>query len=178
MRLNFVILLALALLAPLARGENAITFSPALPKPWTEISSQVVAGKNPVSQTPLNANITVILNKTNQHSMMISTIPLTSPDATNHLADDAKNWLVSVVNGMRENHAAQFAPFEIINEKKQATVKSSFVLQLDDSAMYGISRYWISKTNAIAWVAFGSDPSIETNKVVLGIGDSIRVRSK
>jgi len=175
MRLNFVILLALALLSPLARAENAITFSPALPKPWAEISSQVVPGKDPVSQRPLNAHLTVVQNKTNLHSMMISVIPLASAEATNHITEDAKNWLQSILNGMRENHAANISVFEIKNEK-QPTVGAFFTLQLDDSLLCGISRYRISDTNAIAWVAFDNDLSIETNKVVLGIGNSIRVR--
>lgn len=176
MRLNFVIFLALALLSPLAYAENAITFSPALPKPWTEISSQIATGINPVSQSPLNAHITVIQNKTNLHSMMISVIPLVSTNATNNLTQNAKVWLQSILNGMQENHAANISVFEFKNDKKQPTVGTFFTLHLDDSVLCGISRYWISETNAIAWVAFDSDPSIETNKVVLGIGESVRIR--
>jgi hypothetical protein len=175
MRLNFVILLALALVAPLVRAENAITFSPALPKPWKEISSQVVTGVNPISQSPVNAHITVIQNATNLHSMMISIIPLASPEATNNISQDAKNWLQSVLNGMNENHAANISLSEIKNAK-EPTVGAFFTLHLDDSALCGIFRYSISKTNAIAWVAFDNSPSIETNKVVLKIGDSIRAR--
>ena len=176
MWLKSLIFLALALWAQFAQADNAITFSPALPKPWTQVSSQMAQGTNPLSQSPLIAHLTVVQNTTNQQSMMISVIPLTSADATNHIADDAKNWLQSVLNGIRENHAAQISKFEVKNEKKQPTVEAAFTIQLEDTVLCGISRYSISNTNAIAWVAFGGGPSIETNKVVLGIAASIRVR--
>jgi hypothetical protein len=177
MRAIFLSFPALALFASLAHAENAITFSPALPKPWAQISSQVVPGTNAVSQTPITANITVVQNTTNLQSMMISVIPLASPEATNHLADDARNWLQSILNGIHESHVVQVTQFEPKSGKKQQVVGAAFTLQLQDTMLCGISRYSIVKTNAIAWVAFGPDPSIESNKVVMGIAASIRVRS-
>ncbi len=176
MWLKSLIFLTLALLTQFAQADNAITFSPALPKPWTQVSSQTAQGTNPLSQSPLIAHLTVVQNTTNQQSMMISVIPLTSADATNHLADDAKNWLQSVLNGIRENHAAEISKFDVKTEKKQQVVETAFSIRLQDTVLCGISRYTIVKTNAIAWVAFGEDPSIETNKTVFGIAGSIRVR--
>ncbi|HWC61708.1 MAG TPA: hypothetical protein VHC44_18610 [Verrucomicrobiae bacterium] len=177
MRAIFEGFLALTLFMPLAHAENAITFSPALPRPWTQVSSQIVPATNPISQSPLTTHITVVENATNLQSMMISVIPQVPADAaTNHLAVDASNWLRGVLNGIPENHATQVSKFAVKTEKKQQVMEASFTVQLRDAVLCGTSRYSISNTNAIGWVAFGPDPSIETNKVVLRIAASIRVR--
>jgi len=42
--------------------------------------------------------------------------------------------------------------------------------------LFGISRYSTVETNAIGWVAFGRSNAIETNKVVLSIAESVRIR--
>jgi len=62
------------------------------------------------------------------------------------------------------------------NEDNKTFAETAFTIQLQDATLYGISRYSIVSTNAIGWVAFGRSDAIETNKVVLGIAGSVRIR--
>jgi hypothetical protein len=168
----------LACSARLAHADNAITFSPALPKAWRQLSSQAIPGTNPVTHDSLTANITVVQNTNNLTTLLISVIPIASPEATNNtnIAIDARNWIQGVLDGFAENHKADFSRFEIKTEKKQKFVEAAFRVQLQDAVLHGVSRYSISNTNAVGWVAFGGDPSVESNKTVFGIAASVKLR--
>ena len=176
MRAKILIFIVAAFLARLAHAENAITFSPALPKPWVELSSKTIPGTNPVTHNPLTANITVLQDTTNLTTMMVSVIPIASPEATNNLAIDARNWVQGVVNGFAENHNVGMTQSVVRTENKKTFAETAFTIQMQDGVLFGISRYSIVKTNAIGWVAFDRSSSIETNKTVLRIVKSVRVR--
>ena len=81
-----------------------------------------------------------------------------------------------MLNGFAENHQANFSKFEVKTEKNQKFVESAFAVQLQDTMIHGVSRYSILNTNAIGWVAFGRDATIESNKTVFGIAASVKLR--
>jgi hypothetical protein len=81
-----------------------------------------------------------------------------------------------VLNGFAEDHKADFTKFLLKTEKNQTFIESAFAVQLRDSILHGVSRYSIANTNAIGWVAFGADPSVESNKTVFGIAASVKLR--
>jgi hypothetical protein len=176
MRAKLVILLVLAFFGNFAHAENGITFSRSLPRPWTLLSSQTIPGTNTVSHDSFTDNITVLRDTTNLTTMMISVAPAAAAQTTNNLALEAQNWLHSVLSRFGENLNLEFSRLEIKTENQQTFAEAAFRIQLQDATLFGISRYEIAKTNAIGWVAFGGSADIETNKTVLGIAASIRLR--
>ena len=176
MRARFVIFLAVAFFAQFAPAQNAITFSPGLPKPWTQLSSQVIPGTNPITHDSITANITVVQDKTNLTTMLISVIPAASAEATNHLVADARDWIHGVLDGFAENHDYSISRLAVKTEDKKRFAETAFTVRLQDATLFGISRYAIVGTNAIGWVAFGRSTAIESNKVVLGIAASVKIK--
>src|SRR5438477_86358 len=102
-----MIFLLLAFFARAAQAGEVITFSPALPKPWVQITSQAIAGTNAISQESILGHITVIQNSTNLQSMMISVIPVPRADANNSVETDARNWVQGVLDGFGEPHQSE-----------------------------------------------------------------------
>jgi hypothetical protein len=176
MRPKFLISLAVAFLGCFAHADNAITFSPGLPKPWTLLSSQTIPGTNTDTHASFTANITVIQDPKNLTTMLISVAPASAAQMTNNLAADASTWVQGVLNRFGETGNITITKVEVQNENHQTFAETAFTIQLQDTSLYGISRYSIVKTNAIGWVAFGASNAIETNKTVLGIAGSIRIR--
>jgi len=170
------IFLMLALFAAFAHADNAILFSPRLPKPWTVLSSQTVPGTNNETHESFTANRTVVQDATNLTMMMISVAPATPSQLTNNLALEARNWVDAVLNTFAENHNFAITRLVIKNEDKKTFAETAFTIQLQDATLFGISRYSTVETNAIGWVAFGRSNAIETNKVVLSIAESVRIR--
>jgi hypothetical protein len=175
MRPKFLIFLVLAFFAGFAHADNAITFSPGLPKPWVQLSSQLLPGTNIVTHETYGAHITVLRNTTNLTTMMISVTPATAAQTTNNLAQEAGNWVHSVLSRFGENLNFTISRLDIKTENKKTFAETAFTIQLQDTSMFGISRYEIANTNAIGWVAFGANTGIETDKTVLKIAGSIRV---
>ncbi len=176
MRTKFVIFLTLLFVAGLAHADNAITFSPPLPKPWTLLSSQTVPGTNTDTHESFTVNRTVVQNSTNLTTMMIFVAPATASQLTNNLALEARSWVDGVLNTFAENHNFAITRLVIRIEDKKTFAETAFTIQLQDATLFGISRYSMVNTNALGWVAFGRSDAIETNKVVLGIGESVRIR--
>ncbi len=174
---KLAVFLVVAFFARLARADNAITFSHSLPKHWTQLSSQTIPGTNPDTHSSFNGNITVLQDTTtNMTTMMISAIPATASQLTNNLATEARTWVNGVLNGFAENHNFTITKLVVKNEDNKTFAETAFTIQLQDATLYGISRYSIVSTDAIGWVAFGRSDAIETNKVVLGIAGSVRIR--
>lgn len=176
MRTKLLVFLALMLFARFAHADNAITFSPPLPKPWTLLSSQSVPGTNTDTHESFTVNRTVVQDTTNLTTMMIFVAPATAAQLTNNLAVEARNWVDGVLNTFAENHNFAITRLVIKNEDKKTFAETAFTIQLQDATLFGISRYSMVNTNALGWVAFGRSDAIETNKVVLRIAGSVRVR--
>lgn len=176
MRTKLVIFLVLTFFACFAQAENAISFSPGLPKHWTLLSSQTVPGTNPVTHESFTENRTVVQDTTNLTTLLISAAPATASQLTNNLAVEARNWVDSVLNTFAENHNFSITKLVLKNENQKTFAETAFTIQLQDATLFGISRYSFVNTNAIGWVAFGRSAAIETNKVVLGIAESVRLR--
>src|SRR4051812_39235713 len=102
MRPKFLIFIALISLGCLAHADNAITFYQGLPRPWALLSSQAIPGTNAVTHVSFNANVTVIQDKTNLTTMMISVAPVAA-QSTNDLTLEARNWVHSVLSRFGEN---------------------------------------------------------------------------
>jgi len=176
MRPKFLIFLVLAFLACFAHADNAITFSPGLPKPWVQLSSQILPGTNIVTHETFGVNITVLQETKNLTTMMISVAPRAAAQTTNNLAQEAASWVHSVLSRFGENLNFTISKMDVKTENKKTFAETAFTIQLQDTSMFGLSRYEIANTNAIGWVAFGANTGIETNKTVLKIAGSIRVR--
>jgi hypothetical protein len=176
MRPKFLIFLVLAFFAYFAHADNAITFSSGLPKPWVQLSSQTLPGTNTVTHETFGANITVLQDPSNLTTMMISVAPAAAAQTTNNLTVEAGNWVHSVLSRFGENLNFTISRLDIKTENKRTFAETAFTIQLQDASMFGISRYEIANTNVISWVAFGAKEGIETNKTVLKIAGSIRVR--
>jgi len=108
--------------------------------------------------------------------MMIFVAPATASQLTNNLALEARSWVNGVLNTFAENHNFAITRLVVKNEDKKTFAETAFTIQLQDATLYGISRYSMVDTNALGWVAFGRSNAIETNKIVLGIADSVRIR--
>ena len=176
MQTKLVIFLVLTFFSCFAQADNAITFSASLPKPWVLLSSQAIPGTNTETHDTFTANITVLQDTTNLTTMMISAAPVSASQLTNNLALEARNWVNSVLNRFSENHNLTITRLLIKNEDKKTFAETAFTIQLQDATLFGISRYSIINTNAVGWVAFGGSSAIETNKTVLNIAGSIRLR--
>ena len=173
MRAKITLLVSCLFLIARAHAADVITFSPALPKPWVVVADQTVTGTNPITQLPLAAHIKMVLNATNNHSVVISVMP--QAVATTNLEQDARSWVQGLIDGIPEQHTSIITGLATRADGTKKVVETAFTVSLMDSFMTGYSRYWISQTNAIGWVAFG-DAGLATNKVVLGIAGSIRVQ--
>jgi hypothetical protein len=172
---KLVIFLVVAFFAGFAHADNAITFH--LPRHWTLLSSQIVPGTNTDTHSSFSVNRTVLQDSTtNLTTMMIFAAPATVSQLTNNLAIEARNWVDGVLNEFAENHNFTITKLVVKNEDKKTFAETAFTIQLQDATLYGISRYSMVSTNAIGWVAFGRSTAIETNKVVLGIADSVRLQ--
>jgi len=177
MRMKLAIFLVLTFFACFAYADNVITFSPRLPRHWTLLSSQTIPGTNTETHGSFTDNRTVIQDTTsNMTTMMISVAPTTASQRTNNLALEARNWVDSVLNTFAENHNFAITRLVIKNEDQKTFAETAFTIQLQDATLYGISRYSMVNTNALGWVAFGRSNAIETNKIVLGIAASVRLR--
>lgn len=176
MRLKILIFLALAFLAGHAHADNAITFSPALPKPWVQLSSQLLPGTNTVTHETFGVNITVLQETTNLTTMLVSVAPRAASQTTNDLTVEARDWILSVLNRFNENLHVAISRSDLKTENKRTFAETAFTIQMQDTSLSGISRYEIANSNAIGWVAFGANPGIETNKMVMKIAGSIRVQ--
>jgi len=174
--MKLVFLIMLALVTRLAHADNAITFSGRLPKPWTLLSSQTIPGTNTETHESFTVNRTVLQDSTNLTTMMIFVAPATASQLTNNLALEARSWVNGVLNTFAENHNFAITRLVVKNEDKKTFAETAFTIQLQDATLYGISRYSMVDTNALGWVAFGRSNAIETNKIVLGIADSVRIR--
>ena len=162
--------------ARFAHADNAIIFSPGLPRHWTLLSSQTLPGTNTNTHASFTVNRTVIQDTTNLTTMMISVTPASASQLTNNLALEARNWVDSVLNEFAENHNFGITRLVIKNEDNKTFAETAFTIQLQDATLFGISRYSMVDTNAVGWVAFGRSNAIETNKVVLGIAGSVRLK--
>jgi len=176
MRSKILIFLALAFFTCFAHADNAITFSPGLPKPWVLSSSQIVPGTNTITRNTYNAHVTVLQDPTNLTMMLISVAPAAAVKTTNNLTLEARNWVHSVLNRFGESLQVTISRLELKTENKKTFAETAFTIQLQDTSYFGISRYEIANTNAIGWVAFGPNSGIETNKIVLRIAGSVRVK--
>ena len=176
MRLKILVFLALAFSGCFAHADNAITFSPGLPKPWVLLSSQLLPGTNTVTHDTFADNITVLRDTTNLTTMLISVAPAAAAQTTSNLTSDAGNWVHSVISRFGENLNVVISRLDLKTENKKTFAEEAFTIQLQDTSLFGICRYEIANSNAIRWVAFGADAGIETNKTVLKIAGSIRVR--
>ena len=177
MRTKLAIFLVLTFFARFVHADNAITFSPGLPRHWTQLSSQTIPGTNTETHASFSVNRTVVQDTTsNLTTMMISVTPATASQLTNNLAVEARNWVDAVLNEFAENHNFAVTRLVVKNEDQRTFAETAFTIQLQDATLYGISRYSMVNTNAVGWVAFGRSDAIETNKVVLGIAASVRIR--
>ena len=176
MRTKLAIFLAAAFLACFAHADNAIIFSSRLPKPWTLLSSQTLPGTNTDTHSSFTANRTVLQDTTNLTTMMIFVAPATPSQLTNNLAVEARNWVDGVLNTFAERRNFAITKLVVKNEESKTFAETAFTIQLQDATLFGISRYSMVETNALGWVAFGRSNAIETNKVVLGIAESVRIR--
>lgn len=175
--MKLAIFLVVAFFARLAHADNAITFSHRLPRHWTQLSSQTIPGTNTDTHSSFTVNRTVLQDTTtNLTTLMISAAPATASQLTNNLAIEARNWVDGVLNEFAENHNFTITKLVVKNEENKTFAETAFTIQLQDATLYGISRYSLVSTNAVGWVAFGRSNSIETNKVVLGIAESVRIR--
>jgi len=175
MRSKILIFLALAFFTCFANADNAITFSPGLPKPWIVSSSQMVPGTNTVNGDTYAAQVTVLQDPTNLTMMLISVAPAAAVQTTNNLTLEARNWVHSVLSRFGETLRLTISRLELKTENKKTFAETAFTIQLQDTSFSGISRYEIANTNAIGWVAFGPNEGIETNKTVLKIAASIHL---
>src|ERR1700761_1520494 len=152
MRAKFLILVAVMFLLRGAHADNAITFSSALPKHWTQLSSQIIPGTNAVSHEAFNEHKTVLQDSTNLTTMMISVVPVPPQPATSDLALEAKSWVLSVLSRFGENGNIDITRSQVVKENKKTFAETAFSIELQDAKLWGISHYSIVNTNAIGWV--------------------------
>jgi hypothetical protein len=171
------ILLAVAFIAVFAHADNAITFSSKLPKNWVQLSSQTVPGTNTVTHDTYAADITVLQETTtNLTTMLISAAPAAAAQTTTNLSLEAANLIHSVLTRFGENVNFKISRLDLKTENKKTFAEAAFTVELQDTTLFGVARYEIVDKNAVGWVAFGANAGIETNKTVLGIAKSIKIR--